>query len=147
MFSFESNSLDDVEITVATELEFWVKTPENTANRNQLSTAQILKEQYWKRTTGPVRAALEACMILLDHYGIEMEMGHKEVGGVKAKLGNTGSYDHVMEQLEIDWKYSSPMQASDNEAMIKYIVKDVCTHRYHFFVRPMELYKIGNINV
>ena len=64
-------------------------------------------------------------MILLDHYGIEMEMGHKEVGGVKAKLGNTGSYDHVMEQLEIDWKYSSPMQASDNEAMIKYIVKDV----------------------
>ena len=121
----KASDIEDVEITVATELEFWVKTPEDTADRDQLSTAQILKEQYWKRTTGPVRAALEACMILLDHYGIEMEMGHKEVGGVKAKLGNTGSYDHVMEQLEIDWKYSSPMQASDNEAMIKYIVKDV----------------------
>ena len=30
-----------------------------------------------------------------------------------------------MEQLEIDWKYSTLLQAADNELQIKYIVKDV----------------------
>lgn len=104
------DSADDIEsiiITAATELEFWVKTPDDDADREQLSTAQMLKEQYWKRTTGTVRTALEEVMLVLQKYGFEMEMGHKEVGGVKAKLGNSGNYDHVMEQLEIDWKYSS----------------------------------------
>ena len=55
------NSVDDIEklvITAATELEFWVKTPDDDADREQLSTAQMLKEQYWKRTTGPVRTCL-----------------------------------------------------------------------------------------
>ena len=84
-----------------------VKTPEDNADREQLSTAQILKEQYWKRTIGPVRSALEDTLIILDKYGFEVEMGHKEVGGVKAKFGNSGHYDHVMEQLEIDWKSAS----------------------------------------
>ena len=49
------DSVDDIEslsITAATELEFWVKTPDDDADREQLSTAQMLKEQYWKRTTG-----------------------------------------------------------------------------------------------
>ena len=30
-------------------------------------------------------------------------------------MGNSGEYDHVMEQLEIDWKYSTALQAADNE--------------------------------
>lgn len=120
-----ADDIEDIVLTSATELEFWVKTPEDNADREQLSTAQILKEQYWKRTIGPVRSALEDTLIILDKYGFEVEMGHKEVGGVKAKLGNTGHYDHVMEQLEIDWKFSTAVQAADNENQIKYIVKDI----------------------
>ena len=124
----EIDSIEDIErldVTAATELEFWVKTPDDDADREQLSTAQMLKEQYWKRTTGPVRTALEEVLLVLDKYGFEMGMGHKEVGGVKAKFGNSGNYDHVMEQLEIDWKYSSAIQAADNENQIKYVVRDV----------------------
>ena len=111
----ECDEIEGIEVTAATELEFWVKTPDDDADREQLSTAQMLKEQYWKRTTGPVRTALEEVMVVLQKYGFNMEMGHKEVGGVKAKLGNSGNYDHVMEQLEIDWKFSSAIQAADNE--------------------------------
>ena len=124
----EADSIDDIEeicVTAATELEFWVRTPDDDADREQLSTAQMLKEQYWKRTTGPVRTALEEVLLVLQKYGFEMEMGHKEVGGVKAKLGNSGKYDHVMEQLEIDWKYSTPVQAADNENHIKYVIRDI----------------------
>ncbi len=117
--------IDEIVITAATELEFWVRSPEDDADREQLSTAQMLKEQYWKRTSGPVRTALEEVMLVLEQYGFDMEMGHKEVGGVKAKLENSGNYDHVMEQLEIDWKYSSAVQAADNENHIKYVVRDI----------------------
>jgi len=136
-----ADDIEDIILTCATELEFWVKTPDDKADREQLSTAQILKEQYWKRTVGPVRTALEKSLILLDHYGFEMEMGHKEVGGIKAKLGNSGQYDHVMEQLEIDWKYSTAMQAADNEKQVKYVVKDI--FRLHgldvsFMAKPIE---------
>ena len=138
------NGIDDIkriEITAATELEFWVKTPDDDADREQLSTAQMLKEQYWKRTTGPVRTALEEVLQVLQKYGFEVEMGHKEVGGVKAKLGNSGHYDHVMEQLEIDWKYSSAIQAADNENHIKYVVRDIFrTYGLDvtFLAKPME---------
>lgn len=135
------DEIDEVVITAATELEFWVKTPDDDADREQLSTAQMLKEQYWKRTTGPVRTALEECLLVLQKYGFEMEMGHKEVGGVKAKLGNSGSYDHVMEQLEIDWKYSTAVQAADNENHIKYVVRDVFRTyglEVTFMAKPME---------
>jgi len=46
-----------------------------------------------------------------------------------------------MEQLEIDWKYSDPMQAADNDKQIRYIVKDV--FRNHgldvtFMAKPIE---------
>ena len=138
------DSVDDIEkleITAATELEFWVQTPDDDADREQLSTAQMLKEQYWKRTTGPVRTALEEVMLVLQKYGFSMEMGHKEVGGVKAKLGNSGSYDHVMEQLEIDWKYSSAVQAADNENQIKYVVRDIFRMyglEVTFMAKPVE---------
>lgn len=135
------DEIETLEITAATELEFWVKTPDDETDREQLSTAQILKEQYWKRTTGPVRTALEEVMLVLDHYGFEMEMAHKEVGGVKAKISNSGNYDHIMEQLEIDWKFSSAIQAADNENHIKYVVGDI--FRLHgldvtFLAKPIE---------
>ena len=122
------NSIEDIDellLTNATELEFWVKTPDDRADRDQLSIAQELKEQYWQRVNGPVGTAMEQVLEILDHYGFGVEMGHKEVGGVKAKMGNSGNFDHIMEQLEIDWKYSSPMQAADNEAQIKHIIRDI----------------------
>ena len=109
------DEIEDLSLTCATELEFWVKTPDDEADREQLSTAQSLKEQYWKRTIGPVRTALEKSLMVLQQYGFEPEMGHKEVGGVKAKMGHSGDYDHIMEQLEIDWKYAEALQAADNE--------------------------------
>ncbi len=136
-----AEDIEELIVTSATELEFWVKTPDEQSDREQLTTAQELKEQYWKRTVGPVRTALERTLTILDCYGFEMEMGHKEVGGVKAKMGHTGRYDHVMEQLEIDWKYSDAMQAADNENQIKYVVRDI--FRLHglevtFNAKPME---------
>lgn len=125
-----ADSMDDIEefiITSATELEFWVKTPDDKGDREQLFTAQVLKEQYWKRTYGEVRTALEDTLMILDKYGFGVEMGHKEVGGVKAQMGHSGHYDHVMEQLEIDWAYTDAMQAADNENHVKYIVRDIFT--------------------
>lgn len=139
-----ADSVADIEnfvITSATELEFWVKTPDDKGDREQLFTAQVLKEQYWKRTYGEVRTALEETLIILDKYGFQVEMGHKEVGGVKAKMGNSGHYDHVMEQLEIDWKYADAMQAADNENMVKYIVRDIFTLHgldVTFMAKPFE---------
>lgn len=119
------DEIDEIMLTNATELEFWVKTPDDRANSDQLSIAQELKEQYWQRVTGPVGTAMEQTLEILDHYGFGVEMGHKEVGGVKAKMSNTGSFDHIMEQLEIDWKYADPMQTADNESQIKHIIRDV----------------------
>ena len=122
-----ADEIEDIVLTSATELEFWVKTPDDKGDREQLFTSQVLKEQYWKRTYGEVRTALEDTLKLLDKYGLSVEMGHKEVGGVKAKMGNTGHFDHVMEQLEIDWKYADAMQAADNENQAKYVVRDIFT--------------------
>ena len=122
------DSADDIEelvLTGATELEFWVKTPEDEVDKMTLQTAQGLKEQYWKRTVGAVRSSLERTLLILDKYGFGVEMGHKEVGGAKAGMDATGHYNHVMEQLEIDWKYSDSLQAADNENMVKYVVRDV----------------------
>lgn len=135
------SDIEDIELTCATELEFWVKTPDDKADREQLTTAQSMKEQYWKRTIGPVRSALERSILLLDHYGFGVEMGHKEVGGVKAKMGNSGNYDHIMEQLEIDWKYSNALQAADNENQVKYVIKDIFTLHgldVSFMAKPIE---------
>ena len=136
-----ADEIEDFILTSATELEFWVKTPDDKGDREQLFTAQVLKEQYWKRTYGEVRTALEKTLLLLDRYGFEVEMGHKEVGGVKARMGNSGHYDHVMEQLEIDWKYADAMQAADNENQVKYIVRDIFTMHgldVTFMAKPFE---------
>ncbi len=133
--------IDDIIFTTATELEFWVKTPDDKADVEQLSTSQVLKEQYWKRTIGPVRTALERSLLFLDAYGLEAEMGHKEVGGVKAKLKGNGDFDHIMEQLEVDWKYTEALQAADNELLVRNIVRD--TFMLHglevtFMAKPIE---------
>lgn len=138
------DSIDDIEeivLTNATELEFWVKTPDDSFERDRLFTSQELKEQYWQRTIGVVQTALEQTVVVLDRYNFSVEMGHKEVGGVRAKMDNTGSYSNIMEQLEIDWKYSSPMQCGDNEGQVKHIVRDV--FRYYnlevtFLAKPIE---------
>lgn len=120
-----ADDIEDVVLTSATELEFWVKTPDTKTDVEKLSTSQNLKEQYWKRTYGQVRTALEASLKKLDLYGFEPEMGHKEVGGVSSKLSGTNIYTHVMEQLEIDWKYDKTLLTADKELIAKDIIKDV----------------------
>ena len=120
-----AEDISEVLLTSATELEFYVKTPHEVADRDRLHTSQELKEQYWKRTIGPVRSALEETLLLLDKYGFGVEMGHKEVGGVKPEMVEGGDFSHIMEQLEIDWKYADPMQAADNDRMVRYLVRDV----------------------
>jgi glutamine synthetase len=40
---------------------------------------------------------------------LNLKMGHKEVGGIQAKVDKDGNYK-IMEQLEIDWKYSTSVQ-------------------------------------
>lgn len=135
------DEIDEVCMTSATEMEFYVKTPHEVADKDRLHTSQELKEQYWKRTVGPVRTALERTICLLEHYGFNVEMGHKEVGGVKPTLESGGGFEHIMEQLEIDWKYADPIQAADNNMAVRYIVKD--EFRYHgldvtFMAKPVE---------
>ncbi|MCT4606022.1 MAG: glutamine synthetase [Marinisporobacter sp.] len=135
------DDIDEVVLTAATELEFWVKTPDDKADIEQLSTSQVLKEQYWKRTVGPVRTAMEQSLLALDQYGLESEMGHKEVGGVKAKLTGNGNFDHIMEQLEIDWKYSTALQCADNELIARDVVKDTFMNNgleVTFMAKPVE---------
>ena len=119
------NDISSIYLTSATELEFYVQTPHEAADKERLLASQEMKEQYWKRTVGPVRTALEQTIELLDRYGIEVEMGHKEVGGVKAEMVQGGEYSHIMEQLEIDWKYSDPMTTADTDRQVRNIVRDV----------------------
>lgn len=122
------SSVDDIAsvvMTTATELEFWVKTPDYQTDIEKLSTSQTLKEQYWKRTVGPVRSALEKSLLTLNHYDFQAEMGHKEVGGVPARLKKANDFSHIMEQLEIDWKYDTALQTGDNELFAKDIIGDI----------------------
>ncbi len=121
-------AVDDVEkitFTSATELEFWVKTPTENVSTEALSSSQIMQEQYWARTRGNVRTALEQAVAVLGYYGLEPEMGHKEVGGVRGQLDANGNMTHVNEQLEIDWKYSNGLQAADNEILVRTVVKEI----------------------
>ncbi|NCB70199.1 MAG: glutamine synthetase [Clostridia bacterium] len=133
--------IEEIVLTSATELEFWVKTPEDKADEEKLSVSQMLKEQYWKRTDGSVRSALEKTLEIMEHYGFEPEMGHKEVGGIKSKINVTGKLNHVMEQLEIDWKYSTEMHAADIEVIVRHLIKDIF-HKYElevtFRAKPIE---------
>ena len=122
----KSDDVVDIIFTSATELEFWVKTPARTVTKKELSVSQKLQEQYWQRTHGTVRTALEQAVERLDKYGMVAEMGHKEVGGVKAKLDEFGHEAVVLEQLEIDWKFcNNPLQTADNELQARIIVREV----------------------
>ncbi|WP_072990202.1 glutamine synthetase [Clostridium cavendishii] len=140
-FGISYDDIDEITITSATELEFWVQTPNDVAHIEELSTSQVLQEQYWTRTKGIVRTALEESLLLMDAYGFEPEMGHKEVGGVKGKFDSSGNFNHIMEQLEIDWKFDGASQAADNELFIRSLVKE--TFRKHgleatFLAKPIE---------
>ncbi|MGL5327641.1 MAG: glutamine synthetase [Peptostreptococcaceae bacterium] len=121
-------SAEDIEkivLTAATELELWVKRPEDEADLEKLYISQSLKEQYWKRTRGVIRTSLEKTLKVLQLMGVEPEMGHKEVGGINSSVSIDGNIKHAMEQLEIDWKYSTPLQAADNELIIREVVEDI----------------------
>ena len=137
-------SVDEIEkiiLTSATELEFWVKTPNDKADLEKLSTSQTLKEQYWKKTIGIVRTALEKTLMSMQEYGLEPEMGHKEVGGITSKIGINRKQNYIMEQLEIDWKYDTALQAADNEIIVRELIED--TFRSYglevtFEAKPLE---------
>ena len=128
VYGLEHVNLADVEeivFTCATELEFWVKSPREDAPIEALSSSQMMQEQYWQRTRGNVRTALEQAVEALEAYGLEPEMGHKECGGIRGQMDPEGHMTHVMEQLEIDWKYASGLQTADNELLARTIVKEV----------------------
>lgn len=128
--SIDIESIDDIEeviLTSATELEFWVSTPEDKADLEKLYVSQSLKEQYWKRTHGIIRTCLEKTIIILQDLGIQPEMAHKEVGGINSSISIDGKTNHAMEQLEISWKFSTPLQAADNELLVREIIEDVFT--------------------
>ena len=117
--------IEDIIFTSGTELEFWVKTPVDKAEVAELSASQTMQEQYWQRTRGSVRTALEQTIVMLDNYGLKTEMGHKEVGGIKATIDEAGNLTHVCEQLEIDWRFADALQAADNELQARIVVKEV----------------------
>lgn len=123
--SVNGNEVADIQFTSATELEFWVKTPLEEAAIEEMSASQVLQEQYWERTHGAVRTAMEQCLEVLDKYGFKVEMGHKEVGGLKAQIDENGHMTHVCEQLEIDWRFADALQAADNELFVRTIVREV----------------------
>ncbi|MBO6292672.1 MAG: glutamine synthetase [Selenomonas sp.] len=119
------SQVEDISFTSATELEFWVKTPLDEASIEEMEASQVMQEQYWERTHGAVRAALEGCVLELDRYGLNVEMGHKEVGGLKAQIDESGKIAHVCEQIEIDWRFDNAMQAADNEILVRMVVKEI----------------------
>ena len=140
-YNISKDDIEEIIVTSATELEFWVKTPNDVAEIEQLSTSQELHEHYWTRTKGNVRTALEETLILMELYGFEPEMGHKEVGGVKAKLSSSGDFNHIMEQIEVDWKYADAVQAADNELFIKILVQETFRRRgleVTFMAKPID---------
>ncbi len=121
----DGKKIEKIIFTCATELEFWVKSPREDAPIEALSSSQMMQEQYWQRTRGNVRTALEKSVQMLDLYGLKPEMGHKEVGGVKGQIDATGHMTHVMEQLEVDWEYNNGVQTADNELLARTIIKEV----------------------
>jgi len=121
----EWKDIVDVQLTLGTELEMWVRTPVDQVSVEELAVSQMLKESYWKRTKGQIRNCLEQSLSLLQHSGLVPEMGHKEVGGVKGKISREGSLYDVMEQLEIDWRFDSPLQTADNELYARIQIKEL----------------------
>ena len=126
MENFPTGEIQDIVFTTGTELEFWVKTPSEKETVQHLSISQRLKEQYWQRMRGNVRTAMEQAIEELDARGMHVEMGHKEVGGIKSKVDDAGHIFDVCEQLELDWLFSTnPLQAADNELTARIIIREV----------------------
>ncbi|TCS77767.1 glutamine synthetase [Pectinatus cerevisiiphilus] len=121
----KGSDVEDIIFTSATELEFWVKTPLAEADIPEMSASQVMQEQYWQRTRGAVRSALEQTVLAMQTYGLDPEMGHKEVGGMKGQMDASGNLSHVCEQIEIDWKFANAVQAADNELFVRTLVKEV----------------------
>ena len=90
------SDIEDIILTSATELEFWVNTPEDKADLEKLYVSQSLKEQYWKRTHGIIRTCLEKSLIALQNIGVNPEMAHKEVGGINSSISIDGKTNHAM---------------------------------------------------
>lgn len=136
----KGSEVEKVVFTSATELEFWVKTPLSEADIPEMTASQVMQEQYWQRTRGAVRTALEQCMLALEAYGLSPEMGHKEVGGMKGHMDTDGNMTHVCEQVEIDWKFSTALQAADNELVVRILVKEIFRENgleVNFKAKPM----------
>ena len=123
--NIDVNEIAHLFFTTATELEFWVKSPRENSPIEALSSSQVMQEMYWQRTRGNVRTALEQTIEMLELYGLEPEMGHKECGGVKGQIDSSGHMTHINEQLEVDWKYNVGLQTADNEILARIIVKEV----------------------
>ena len=122
----KADEVVDIIFTSATELEFWVKLHLEQLQKKNYPYPKNYKNNTGNDTHGTVRTALEQAVERLDRYGMVAEMGHKEVGGVKAKLDEDGHEAVVLEQLEIDWKFSNnPLQTADNELQARIIVREV----------------------
>ena len=117
--------IEKITFTSATELEFWVKTPRENVSRTDLSSSQVMQEQYWQRTRGNVRTSLEEAVEVLGLYGLKPEMGHKEVGGIKSHMDESGQMSHVCEQIEMDWCFDDALQSTDNELLVRTLVKEI----------------------
>ncbi|MGP1471730.1 MAG: glutamine synthetase [Schwartzia sp. (in: firmicutes)] len=120
----DGKEIVDLKFTSATELEFWVKTPLEEADIAEMTASQVMQEQYWQRTRGAVRTALEQSILLVEKYGLKAEMGHKEVGGLKAHMDETGHMSHVCEQIELDWQFAEALQTADNELLVRTLLKE-----------------------
>jgi glutamine synthetase len=123
--NIKHTDIKDIAFTLGTELEFWTRTVLDDVPARELEVSQMLKESYWKRTKGQIRTCLEESLEVLESYGFEPEMGHKEVGGVKGKISSDGKLFDVMEQMEINWKFSDPVTSCDNELWARIIIKEV----------------------
>ncbi len=122
----DMSEIKDVQMMLGTELEFWVRTPYDAINIDKLVLSQTLKEQYWKRTQGVVRTALEKSIEILNLYGFNVEMGHKEVGGVNNYVSFDDTVEnHIVEQLEIDWKYDEAIKSADKEILARILIKEI----------------------
>jgi len=75
------------------------------------------------------------------YFTLGTELGHKEVGGVHGKISEHGRLLDVMEQLEVDWRFSDPVQAADNDILARFIIKDVFMRHglsVTFVAKPVE---------
>eukprot|EP00771_Trimastix_marina_P001784 gnl/Trimastix_PCT/2887.p1 GENE.gnl/Trimastix_PCT/2887~~gnl/Trimastix_PCT/2887.p1 ORF type:complete len:650 (+),score=208.83 gnl/Trimastix_PCT/2887:46-1995(+) len=135
------DALDDVVVNLGTELEFWVQTPQVRPEVETLQATQQLQENYWGQTRGAVRTAMERLLLLMDKYGLRPEMGHKEVGGIKSTMKRDlhGGL-RIMEQLEIDWRFTTALQSADNDVFVRLLTRETfrrCGLEVSFRAKPI----------